>query len=71
MTFQQARVDLKIDVPFTEHSHIIGRQGRNTQAVMKATDAHVHFPDSNKAEAGEKSNQVRNVTSCWNSIALK
>jgi hypothetical protein len=56
--FQQNRIDLKIDVPFTDHSHIIGRQGHNTQEVMKRTGCHIHFPDSNKNRENEKSNQV-------------
>jgi protein bicaudal C len=55
---QQNRIDLKIDVPFTDHSHIIGRQGKNTQAVMKRTGCHIHFPDSNKNRENDKSNQV-------------
>jgi hypothetical protein len=55
---QQNRVDVKIDVPFTDHSHIIGRQGRNTQDVMRRTGCHIHFPDSNKNRDNEKSNQV-------------
>jgi protein bicaudal C len=57
-TYWQSRVTLKIDVPFTDHSHIIGRQGRNTQRVMKETGCHIHFPDSNKNQDMDKSNQV-------------
>lgn len=56
--YWQTRVTLKIDVPFTDHSHIIGRQGKNTQKVMKDTQCHIHFPDSNKSQECEKSNQV-------------
>ncbi|MEO0438709.1 MAG: KH domain-containing protein, partial [Pseudomonadota bacterium] len=56
--YWETRVTLKIDVPFTDHSHIIGRQGKNTQKVMKDTQCHIHFPDSNKNTAMDKSNQV-------------
>ena len=47
-----------MDVPFTDHSHIIGRGGKNTQDVMKQTACHIHFPDSNKNHDSDKSNQV-------------
>ncbi|KAF8566724.1 hypothetical protein P879_05070 [Paragonimus westermani] len=52
------RVTLKIDVPHTDHSHVIGRGGRNIKAVMFETQCHVHFPDSNRTSLVEKSNQV-------------
>ncbi|KAF5399126.1 hypothetical protein PHET_07940 [Paragonimus heterotremus] len=52
------RVTLKIDVPHTDHSHVIGRGGRNIKAVMFETQCHVHFPDSNRTNLVEKSNQV-------------
>lgn len=47
-----------MDVSFSEHSYIIGRQGRNTQEVMKKTGCHIHFPDCNRDPSQEKSNQV-------------
>ncbi|TGZ67984.1 hypothetical protein CRM22_004503 [Opisthorchis felineus] len=52
------RVTLKIDVPYTDHSHVIGRGGRNIKSVMLATQCHIHFPDLNKTNLVEKSNQV-------------
>ncbi|KAF6773020.1 hypothetical protein AHF37_08082 [Paragonimus kellicotti] len=52
------RVTLKIDVPHTGHSHVIGRGGRNIKTVMFETQCHVHFPDSNRTNLVEKSNQV-------------
>lgn len=55
---QTSRVTLKIDVPHTDHSHVIGRGGRNIKAVMQDTQCHIHFPDSNRASTAEKSNQV-------------
>ncbi|XP_065584881.1 protein bicaudal C-like isoform X2 [Artemia franciscana] len=53
-----SRVSLKIDVSYTDHSHIIGRGGCSIQRVMNDTNCLVHFPDSNKASNSEKSNQV-------------
>jgi len=52
------RVTLKIDVSYTDHSHIIGRGGHSIQRVMEETKCHVHFPDSNRTSVTEKSNQV-------------
>ncbi|CAI2736925.1 unnamed protein product [Dicrocoelium dendriticum] len=52
------RVTLKIDVPHTDHSHVIGRGGRNIKGVMLDTQCHIHFPDSNRMSQVEKSNQV-------------
>lgn len=52
------RVTLKMDVAFTDHSHIIGKGGRSIQRVMDETGCHIHFPDSNRTNTAEKSNQV-------------
>uniref|UniRef100_A0A3B3WHS9 SAM domain-containing protein n=1 Tax=Poecilia mexicana TaxID=48701 RepID=A0A3B3WHS9_9TELE len=53
------KVTLKMDVAFTEHSHVIGKGGGNIKRVMEVTCCHIHFPDSNRHNAaGEKSNQV-------------
>uniref|UniRef100_A0A3P9MAC4 Bicaudal C homolog 2 n=1 Tax=Oryzias latipes TaxID=8090 RepID=A0A3P9MAC4_ORYLA len=53
------KVTLKMDVAYTEHSHVIGKGGGNIKKVMDATSCHIHFPDSNRHNsAGEKSNQV-------------
>ncbi|XP_054649089.1 bicaudal C homolog 2 isoform X2 [Dunckerocampus dactyliophorus] len=53
------KVTLKIDVAYTEHSHVIGKGGGNIKKVMEVTSCHIHFPDSNRHNAaGEKSNQV-------------
>ncbi len=49
---------LRIDISFTDHSHVIGRGGKNTREVMTRTGCHIHFPDSNKDANGAKSNQV-------------
>ncbi|XP_068596372.1 bicaudal C homolog 2 [Brachionichthys hirsutus] len=53
------KVTLKVDVAYTEHSHVIGKGGGNIKKVMELTSCHIHFPDSNRHNAtGEKSNQV-------------
>uniref|UniRef100_A0A665T139 Bicaudal C homolog 2 n=1 Tax=Echeneis naucrates TaxID=173247 RepID=A0A665T139_ECHNA len=53
------KVTLKIDVAYTEHSHVIGKGGGNIKKVMEDTSCHIHFPDSNRHSAtGDKSNQV-------------
>ncbi|XP_063732280.1 bicaudal C homolog 2 isoform X2 [Eleginops maclovinus] len=53
------KVTLKLDVAYTEHSHVIGKGGGNIKKVMEVTSCHIHFPDSNRHNGtGEKSNQV-------------
>uniref|UniRef100_A0A672PEW6 BicC family RNA binding protein 1 n=1 Tax=Sinocyclocheilus grahami TaxID=75366 RepID=A0A672PEW6_SINGR len=51
------RVTLKMDVSHTEHSHVIGKGGNNIKKVMEDTGCHIHFPDSNRNNQAEKSNQ--------------
>lgn len=57
MDTKSTRVTLKMDVSFTDHSHIIGKGGNTIKKVMKDTQCHIHFPDSNRTSS-EKSNQV-------------
>ncbi|CAI8029150.1 Protein bicaudal C homolog 1-B [Geodia barretti] len=52
------RITLKIDVPFSEHSHVIGKEGANIKKVHEETKCHIHFPDSNRSLHTDKSNQV-------------
>lgn len=52
------RVSLKLEVSWTEHSHIIGREGRSIKTVSTRTNCHIHFPDSNRFSETEKCNQV-------------
>ena len=52
---------LKMDVSYTEHSHVIGKGGNNIKKVMQETGCHIHFPDSNRNNQAEKSNQVRGL----------
>ena len=49
---------LKVDIGHSEHSHIIGKSGNSIKAVMEKTSCHIHFPDSNRTNTEEKSNQV-------------
>ena len=55
---RKTRVTLKMDVAFTDHSHVIGKGGRTIQRVMDGTGCHIHFPDSNRTNIYQKSNQV-------------
>jgi len=52
------RATFKIEIPFTDHAHCIGRQGNQIQSIMLATNTHIHFPDGNREPNGIKSNQV-------------
>ena len=49
---------MKMDVSYTDHSFIIGRGGNNIKRIMDDTLTHIHFPDSNRSNPTEKSNQV-------------
>ena len=49
---------MKMDVSYTDHSHIIGKGGNTIRRVMAETGCHIHFPDSNRSNPSEKSNQV-------------
>jgi protein bicaudal C len=53
-----SRVTIKMDVSYTDHSHIIGKGGNTIRRVMTDTNTHIHFPDSNRSNPNEKSNQV-------------
>uniref|UniRef100_A0A336LJF4 CSON006372 protein n=1 Tax=Culicoides sonorensis TaxID=179676 RepID=A0A336LJF4_CULSO len=52
------RVIMKMDVSYTDHSYIIGKGGNNIKRIMEETRTHIHFPDSNRSNHTEKSNQV-------------
>lgn len=49
---------MKMDISYTDHSYIIGRGGNNIKRIMDETSTHIHFPDSNRSNPLEKSNQV-------------
>ncbi|XP_055680364.1 protein bicaudal C [Lutzomyia longipalpis] len=52
------RVTMKLDVSYTDHSFIIGKSGKIIKKIMEETQTHIHFPDSNRNNQNEKSNQV-------------
>lgn len=56
---------MKIDVSYTDHSHIIGKGGLTIKKVMEDTGCHIHFPDSNRNNPTEKSNQVSIAGEVW------
>ena len=60
-TTTNSRVTMKMDVSYTDHSHIIGKGGNTIRRVMAETNCHIHFPDSNRSNPNEKSNQVLSV----------
>ena len=63
---QSSRVTAKVELSFTEHSHVIGKGGHNIKKVMQETSCHVHFPDSNRSNnPTEKSNQVGSTPKCY------
>lgn len=55
---------MKLDLSYTDHSHIIGRGGLTIKQVMETTGCHIHFPDSNRTSLLEKSNQVSIAGNC-------
>ena len=55
---QSNRVTLKMEVSYTDHSHIIGRGGSTISRVREETSCHIHFPDLNRTNQTEKSNLV-------------
>jgi len=52
------RITLKLEVSYTDHSHLIGCRGATIRKVMEDTGCHIHFPDSNRMSKEHKSNQV-------------
>ena len=56
---KSSRITLKIDIPYSEHSHVIGKEGVNIKRVHDESKCHIHFPDTNRTvRKGEKCNQV-------------
>ncbi|XP_023239663.1 protein bicaudal C homolog 1-like isoform X2 [Centruroides sculpturatus] len=51
------QVTLRMDISYTDHSHLIGKKGETIQKVKSDTDCHIHFPDSNR-NGVVKSNRV-------------
>ena len=57
-TTTNSRVTMKMDMSYTDRSHIIGKEGNTFRRVMAETNCHIHFPDSIRSNPNEKSNQV-------------
>lgn len=55
---QDLRITLKMEISYTDHSHLIGCRGATIRRVMEDTGCHIHFPDSNRMSKDHKSNQV-------------
>ncbi|XP_046406634.1 protein bicaudal C homolog 1-B-like [Ischnura elegans] len=55
---KKSQIIMKMDICYSDHSYIIGRGGLTIQQVMEETGCHIHFPDSNRSNPHEKSNQV-------------
>ncbi len=55
---QDLRITLKMEISYTDHSHLIGCRGATIRKVMEETGCHIHFPDSNRMSKEHKSNQV-------------
>ncbi|GAB6028508.1 hypothetical protein CHUAL_002660 [Chamberlinius hualienensis] len=55
---KRSKICLKIDVSYPDHSHLIGKRGANIQEIMNRTRCQIHFPDSNRNNDRDKSNQV-------------
>ena len=54
-----SRIILKIEMSYTDHSHIIGKGGSTIRKIKEDTKCHIHFPDGNiRKSPEEKSNQV-------------
>lgn len=52
------RVCLRVDVSYTDHSHMIGVSGKSSKYLSSKTNCHIHFPDCNKQIDSDKSNCV-------------
>ncbi|CEF71224.1 Protein bicaudal C homolog 1 [Strongyloides ratti] len=69
LKIKKDRIILKMEISHYDHSHIIGRGGRNTQMIMAETRCHIHFPDSNKHIKLEKNDQV-SIAGCYEQVEM-
>uniref|UniRef100_A0AC35U7M9 SAM domain-containing protein n=1 Tax=Rhabditophanes sp. KR3021 TaxID=114890 RepID=A0AC35U7M9_9BILA len=67
LKIKKDRIILKMEISHIDHSHIIGRGGKNTQQIMQETQCHIHFPDSNKHNDIEKNDQV-SIAGCQEQV---
>lgn len=51
------KMTFNIDVPYNDHSYIIGKNGARIKQLSRITSCHIHLPDCNKT-SGKKSNKI-------------
>lgn len=51
------KMTFNIDVPYNDHSYIIGKDGSRIKQLSRETGCHIHLPDCNKT-SGKKSNKL-------------
>lgn len=52
------KMTFNIDVPHTDHSYIIGKDGSRIKLLSNETKCHIHLPDCNKTDQAAKSNKL-------------
>lgn len=51
------KMTFNIDVPYSDHSYIIGKDGTRIKQLSRMTGCHIHLPDCNKT-SNKKSNKL-------------
>lgn len=52
------KMTFNIDVPYNDHSYIIGKDGSRIKQLSSETKCHIHLPDCNKTDQATKSNKL-------------
>lgn len=61
------KMTFNIDVPYNDHSYIIGKDGSRIKQLSRDTGCHIHLPDCNKT-SGKKSNKLSIAGTSFESI---
>lgn len=61
------KMTFNIDVPYNDHSYIIGKDGSRIKLLSRETGCHIHLPDCNKT-SGKKSNKLSIAGTSFESI---
>lgn len=61
------KMTFNIDVPYNDHSYIIGKDGSRIKNLSRETGCHIHLPDCNKT-SGKKSNKLSIAGTSFESI---
>lgn len=61
------KMTFNIDVPYNDHSYIIGKDGSRIKQLSRETGCHIHLPDCNKT-SGKKSNKLSIAGTSFESI---